>query len=311
MYIFLRKSILKDEKFRLLLHNSRLLKPIVAYEIGALVNLCIFFSGHFPLANKTQYTAIILGACALMLGMHIYIVYQSAASAEHLLEHRQKIKILEEQYARQLQHYESYRKHMESFRAFKHDFQAIMASLRALISAREIESALELIQSIHKNIHKQAQSHKKYSDSVVLDALLQDLVASCAEKEISLSFKVFSTQDTGLSMLDSIRIFYNLTRNAVEACEKVPVAERFIKISTSKNKHWATLEVANAYDGMSIVTNGNMSTTKPEQQEHGLGLGIVKEIAEELGGFVVHELDSEAKTFLIRAHIPRLSGEPL
>lgn len=213
--------------------------------------------------------------------------------------------MLEEQYERQMRHYKSYQKYTESFRAFKHDYQSMMASLKLLIRESDNEKALELIDDMFNEMQKKVQIHKRYSDSVVLDGMMQDLANICEEQGIRLSSNIAVPRDTKMTMLDMIRIFSNFTNNAVEACQNVPVSDRFIEIISTNRQQWATLQVVNCYDGNIHMKNGELLTTKMEKQNHGLGLLIVKEIAENLGGFVIYETDSENKTFLIRIHIPR------
>jgi len=236
--------------------------------------------------------------------MLIYAIYQSIQGTE-LMEYQWRAQMLEEQYERQWRHYKSYQKYTESFRGFKHDYQSMMTSLKLLIRENDNEKALELIDDMFNEMQKKVQIHKKYSDSVILDGMMQDLANICEEQGIRFSSNVAAPRDTKMTMLDMIRVFSNFTNNAVEACQKVPASERFIEINSANQQQWATLQVVNSYDGNICMKNGKLFTTKLEKQSHGLGLMIVKEIAENLGGFVIYETDSENKTFLIRIHIPR------
>lgn len=110
-------------------------------------------------------------------------------------------------------------------------------------------------------------------------------------------------------MLDSIRIFSNITRNALEACEKVPESERFIDIISTNSEQWVAFEVHNSYNGEIRKENGKLVTTKSNRYSHGLGIGIVEEIAENLGGFVMWEAQAESKTFLTRVLVPQIGQE--
>ena len=217
------------------------------------------------------------------------------------------MEMLEEQYERQVRHYKSYQKYTESFRAFKHDYRSMMVVLKSLIRTNDNEKALLLIDDMFEEMQKKVVVHKKYSDSVILDAMLQDLSNICEENKIRLSSNVSLPRNTGLSTIDAVRIFSNFINNAVEACYKVPVSDRFIDIVSTNELKWVTLQVVNSYNGKSHVHNGKFLTTKPEKQCHGLGLRIVEQIAEGLGGFVIYEEDFKNKTFLVRIHIPRLS----
>lgn len=314
----LYKTILPDDKLKLFLYNRNQLKYVVTYEITAAANLVvinsgrdlfpfdIFSSGNILSPYGRWYVNIGLGAYVLTIGMLIYAIYQSIRSTE-LQEYQWRMEMLEEQYERQVRHYKSYQKYTESFRAFKHDYRSMMVVLKSLIRTNDNEKALLLIDDMFEEMQKKVVVHKKYSDSVILDAMLQDLSNICEENKIRLSSNVSLPRNTGLSTIDAVRIFSNFINNAVEACYKVPVSDRFIDIVSTNELKWVTLQVVNSYNGKSHVHNGKFLTTKPEKQCHGLGLRIVEQIAEGLGGFVIYEEDFKNKTFLVRIHIPRLS----
>jgi two-component system sensor histidine kinase AgrC len=318
-FTILYKTILSDDKIKLFLYNRNQLKFVVTYEIAAAANLAVINSGRdlFPLnilfsdnilsPYGIWYVKVGLGAYSLTLGMLIYATYQSIKSTE-LLEYRWRMEMLEEQYDRQVRHYISYQNYTESFRAFKHDYKSMMVSLKSLIQVNENEKALKLIDDMFDEMQNKVMVHEKYSDSVVLDAMLQDLVNICAENRIHFSSSVIAPYNTGMSVIDAIRIFSNFANNAVEACQKVPASERFIEIISTNEQQWVTLQVVNSFDGKMHIQNGKFYTTKSEKQSHGLGLKIVEQIAESLGGFVIYKADSESRTFLVRVHIPKLSG---
>lgn len=301
--VVLRRTILPDNKVRQFMNNSGQLMLVIIYQLAAVINLVLINSGRYLKPNGSWYMGIALGACTLTLFMLIYAIYQSIRSTE-LCEYQWRTKVLEKQYERQLQHYKSYQTYTESFRAFRHDYKFMMASLKSLIRANDNEKAVQLLDNIYEDMQKKVRIHKKYSDNVTLDALLQDLANVCAAKEIRFDFKVSVPRIKNITLLDAIRIFSNITSNAVEACEKVPVSERFIRITGGNLRQWATLEVVNAYDGQVIAESGKILSTKPDRSSHGLGLRIVQELAEKMGGFVVIDADRENRTFLTRVHIP-------
>lgn len=313
----LRKSIFSDAKIKKILNNKVQLKLIVIYEIMAGINLAninfgrslfpydIRYLGPYLSPHGLWAVKISIGNCLLTLSMLLYAIYQSIQSTE-LLEYRYKIQTLEEQYEQQLRHYKSYQKYTESFRIFKHDYKSMMVSLKALLKARENERAIRLMDELYIDMQKRMEVHKKYSDNVILDAMLQDTASICEEKGIRFSFNIFEPRNTGLSKLDGIRIFSNITKNAVEACQQVPLPERFIYISTRNDEQWVTLEAINSYDGKVFMDNETPVTTKQDKEGHGLGLSIIQEIVQNLGGFVIYAADRERKTFMIRVHIPRL-----
>lgn len=301
----LRRTILPDNKVKVFLYSGGPLKLVVVYELVASFNLAILnFGRYLSLNNLLWYMGTVLGTDILTLGMLIYLTYQSIKSIE-LLKYKYKNEMLEQQYDRQLRHYKSYQKYTESFRKFKHDYKSMMTSLKVLIRIQEDEKAIQLIDDIYDEMQVKVQVHKKYSDNIVLDAMLQDLANTCDENKIRYTFRAFVPHNTKLVLLDAIRVFSNITNNAVEACQRVPAEERFIEITSRVNQQWIVLEVVNSYDGNLSMESGRFNTVKNEKENHGMGLNIVNDIVENLGGFVLYDVNNERKSFAVRIHIPQ------
>ena len=303
-FIILRKTIFQARSFRRFLNNSGQLRMIVAYEIMAAIFLTVITQARYSFSDVIWYTGIQLGGGLFTLGILAYMIYQSNQTIK-LLEYKWRSQMLEEQYARQLRHYRSYQKYTESFRAFRHDYKSMMASLKTLLRRQEIAQAIELLDSIDDTMQENVQIHKVYSDNAVLDAVLQDLANICEENRIRHSFQMSIPSNTALSFLDAIRIFSNITNNAIEACCKIPEEERFIEITSTTVNGWVNLQAVNSFNGEMLEEDGKLNTTKPEKEDHGLGLRIVNEVVESLGGFTLIETSPENKTFKISVCIPR------
>ncbi|QOV18539.1 sensor histidine kinase [Blautia liquoris] len=299
----IRRTLLPDDRMKIFLASSGQLKLVVVFELVAALNLAILNLGRFLTVNSLWFMGIILVTDVLTLGMLVFTIYQSIRSIE-LLDYKYKSRMLEQQYARQLRHYNSYQKFTESFRKFKHDYKSMMTSLKVLIREQQNEDAIQLIDDIYDEMQEKVQVHRKYSDNVVLDAMMQDLANVCEENNIRYKFHVFTPPNTKVLSLNEIRVLSNISHNAVEACKKVPQDERFIEITSSLNQQWLVLEAVNSYNGELLMEDGKLKTVKDEKEEHGLGLDIVKEIVEHAGGFVLYDHDSENKTFLLRIHVP-------
>lgn len=304
LFYLLRKKLFPDRKIKNFLHNRSELKLVLVYEVTTSIYMTFLNTGHRLSDNEVWFNALTIVGCLLSLGMLLYVIYQSIQNTE-FFEMQLKNHVLEEQYERQLRHYLSYQKYTESFRAFKHDYKCMMGSLKSLIRMKDYDGALKLIDDIHDEMQNKVLVHKRYSDNVVLDAMLQDLANLCEAHQIRFSFQVLAPRDTALSTLDAIRLFANVTENAVEACLRVPVSERFINIVSGIHQQWVTLEVVNAYDGEILLENGILLTRKSDQQSHGLGMHIIKQILESYGGFILYNADQEKKTFMTRMHIPQ------
>lgn len=303
-FVLLRGTIFPDEQIKRLLDHRESLKSLVSYEATSVVYFSIVNQGRYFSPYVPWFIGISLGASILTLGMLLYSTYQAIRSIE-LMEYKWRSRALEEQYLRQLRHYKSYQRFTESFRAFKHDYRSIILPLKSLIMRHENEKAMELLDQICDSIQNQVEVHKTYSDHAVLDAMLQDLANICIENNIQFSFRVFVPRNTELSLLEAVRIFSNLTNNAVEACCKLPVPQRFIEVTSYHEHGWMTLQVTNSFNGDITISNGRFVTTKKDKKFHGIGIQIVNEIVEKMGGFTDIVPDVVQRTVTFRVHIPR------
>lgn len=249
----------------------------------------------FPVLN-----AVVSVAGAAM----VIIITRYAANVYALAEYETRSHTLEEQLRVQLLHYKSYQKYTDSFRAFRHDYKNILLSVRGLIKREEYEELIKLMVGIHDTLQRNVESHKQYSNNLILDAILQDCANTCAEDGIRFSAVAHIPDDADLDELEICRVFSNIMDNAIEACRKVEGGKRFIELTSETQGTWATVEIRNSFDGVLKTEKGRILTTKPDSGYHGVGLRIIWEIMEKAGGFMKTEADVEQNIFTVKIHFP-------
>lgn len=300
----MRKTIIPDNDLRMFLDNPASLKNVIVYEIAALPSLIILNQGRYYGPDALWFTGITLSGSSFTIIMLIYSIYHSIKETR-LLQYKLNSQFLAEQLEIQLRYYNSYHKSTEKFRRLHHDYLSVMGTLSALLKTGAREQALLVVQEAYKTIEETKTGKGEYSNSATLNAVLQDLAFSCEEHGIRLSCQIAVPRHTELTLLESLRIITNVTKNAVEACKKVPREERFIQITAQNEKGWVMLDVVNAFDGNILLENGRLKSTKMQNEGHGMGLAIVKEIAESKGGLVVFDADLGRKTFETRVCVPQ------
>ena len=284
---FFKKVIAPKEKMEKLYQNNEQLWFVTLFQI-CLVGYLLFINlGRYYGLDIPWYKAAYIISCFIFCLAQIYLVTRGIKTS-FLLEYELRSRLLEKQLDRQLLHYKSYQKYTESFRAFKHDYKNMMTSVKSLLSSGEYEKAERMLDTIHDTMQKQVSVHKSYSNHLILDAVLQDAANVCAEEFIHFSALVYIPGQLFIEDIDLVRIFSNLIDNAVEACLKVTQSDRFITVSCSINKEngWITIEIFNSYNGEVIVQKDVLQTTKEDKAIHGIGLTIIREIVQRLGGIM-------------------------
>ena len=119
--------------------------------------------------------------------------------------------------------------------------------------------------------------------NVMADAVLSSKLSVAEQKYIRLSVKAHIPEGTPMTDVELCSVLSNLLDNAVEACEKLPVDNRFMRVYIHKFKEQFYLSVQNSA-GEVKRRNGIFCSDK--QGSHGFGLFRIDRIAKKYGGYV-------------------------
>lgn len=127
------------------------------------------------------------------------------------------------------------------------------------------------------------------SGNVSLDAILNSKLSYAEKKEISLNFKATVPQKLTVSDIDLCVLIGNLIDNAVEACEKLPVKDRFLRLYIGVFRKQLYISVTNATNELVRKLDDEYITTK--RGNHGHGLKRINNTVEKYGGFINRKMN--------------------
>lgn len=293
----------KIEKFYRIKEQIRF---VAIFQTTLLAYLLFVNLGRYYGVDLPWYKITYIVSCVICFVTQSLLVHRGIRMST-LLEFELYNRFLQEQLRRQLQHYKTYQKYTESYKAFKHDYKNMMISVKSMLSAGEYQKAEQILDTIHDIMQQQVLVHKTFSNHIILDAIFLDIANVCAEQETHFSAMVYIPEGFNISDIDCVRIFSNLTSNAVEACTKVTSkARRFLTISSNLNESndWLSVEISNSFNGELNIRSGIPESTKTDKDFHGMGLAIVTEIIEHLGGVIRIDADQVEKIFTVTLLLP-------
>ena len=140
-----------------------------------------------------------------------------------------------------------------------------------------------------------------YSNNKIADALLSDKAKLCEEYGIELKCRLDFPANMPIDNARLCIILSNLIDNAIRACRELTegsAAEHkpFISLKVNEQFGYLVIRQENSFNG--IVENRRSGAFS----EHGLGLEIIKSIADELKGELVTEHDN--KVFVTSVGVP-------
>ena len=201
-------------------------------------------------------------------------------------------------------HYDEVETMYRKMRGWRHDYHNHIQVLKAYLSMGQYEEAKRYLEELRQDLTTVDTVFK--TGNLMMDAILNSKIARMREKEIQVDAAAYVPNRLPIPDIDLAVLVGNLLDNAMEACEKLPPQERFVRIYADILKGQFYLAVTNAMKGRESKLGISFYTTK--QGSHGYGLWRVRSIVAKYGGFLNQK--SEEGVFATEVSIPLPMGEP-
>ena len=140
------------------------------------------------------------------------------------------------------------------------------------------------------------------TNDTILDCTISDKRDLARKKQIAFIYNIpTGLPEIRMEDVDKIRLFANLLDNAIEAAECVPVQDangenkRFIHVSILNRGSNFFITVKNSKKTEIAVMENQFHTTKPDEENHGRGVRIIRQIIAKYDGTV--EFTDKGDTF--------------
>ncbi len=191
-----------------------------------------------------------------------------------------------ENYKRQLQmqiaQFEKMEQAMEEIRIFRHDFPKKIRPLVASLDADRPEEARKIAEQFSDFTARVGD--RFHTGNFRLDTVLsfEQQLAERDGTKIDVSFDT-AFPETGIDPDDVYTIFPNALDNAIEACRKLPEAERTVTFRSRMDGQSVFVTIRNPVAGEIRTKNGLPQTSKADKAAHGYGLRSIKKAAGKYG----------------------------
>ncbi|OJG24557.1 hypothetical protein RR47_GL000280 [Enterococcus columbae DSM 7374 = ATCC 51263] len=291
---YLRKKIFKDKyiKFN---KSQYVIFNLIILAITVLISVLQYLDGKLPIINDTKILLVIsILLCLLLLFLAVYQAYLN--TNQQLLREKNQLQI--DFQRMQQMYYESILKQNEDIRRFKHDFNGHLQTIRYLNSQKSSQELEHYLQKIAQqaNIHLQT----KYTGNKVVDILLLDLCNQAHLNEIEVRIDGYLPNQLFIEDFDLTTICFNLFKNALEAVSQVSVQEeRVIDIFVDyvDQTHFV-MEIKNTISQKVEIKDNQITTSKADGINHGIGLKNVAATVEKYEGYL--SLASSEKVFSVK-----------
>lgn len=263
-------------------------------SIFVIVTIRIITNGE--ILSPTENTLCLLSAVLLLLvNIIIYLIYErSEKNSQKLIE----LEMTDQKNEIDLQYLTLLEKKNEAMKIMAHDYKRHMMTLEAMSDVPEIKS---YIHGILGKVEQFSQIGK--TKNKLLDVILGKYTDICREKGIRFETDIMSDNLSFIHGADISALFNNLLDNAVEAAEQS--LEKYIRVEISSSLHaYHIIKIVNSCDSAPNAKNGQLLTTKANQDTHGFGFRSIQKAVNHYNGELQWSYNAENKQFSLTIAIP-------
>lgn len=244
--------------------------------------LTVFMYMEFPKKPLMQ-MLICIGAVLLYLSnVIIFMILERYLDVMNQLKREEVYKIKQELAGDNLQ---NMIKMNENYRSFIHDIHRYLRQLRLLASEERNREIISIINEMEGEMEEDSKK-RIFSGHHVLNAILVERNEYALKKGIKLDIFLENFLPVNfITDADMISMFGNLLDNALEAAEKCEEGKRFVSAKFFMgNPYLFMLRMENTFTGEIKYNGDKMRTTKDNEEEHGMGVGIVRKLVKKYKG---------------------------
>lgn len=265
-YIVIKIICLRGSSFAQ--HTSTYWAMFFVIFLGPMLTIFAFFQLSYNNPNENVYNLAVISSIVLLfsscLALYLYELMLKQAD-----EIRNK-KVLEELVKSQTKHIDEVLLNQGKLKKFRHDINNHCLALKGYFKKSDTEGGLKYLEFMNKTITPNTAEIN--TGNITLDAILNSKKALAESKGIAADINVQVPENIKISPEDICIIFGNALDNAIEANEKLPKTDRYIKLKLFyDNALFCKIENA-----CTVSKKFGFRTTKRDKSNHGFGIENIK-----------------------------------
>ncbi len=194
--------------------------------------------------------------------------------------------------------YEEIKEIYLNMRSWRHDYHNHLQVMKAQIAADQLEEMKQYLDALEVNLDN-VDTYVK-SGNLMVDAILNSKLTLAQQKGIRVNCKAILPETISIEDVDLCVLLGNLLDNALEACDVIPVEQRFLRIYMVVNRAQLYTSIQNsAKEDLNFDERHYISR---KRGNHGLGMKRVKALADKYEGYLT--LANEPGIFAVELTMP-------
>lgn len=164
----------------------------------------------------------------------------------------------------------------------RHEWKNQVALLHLLAVQGEYEKLRQTLEQMDSELTQMGMVC--YCDNFTVNVILQNTAARASKMGIQFTVEASLPEKLAIEEGDLVSLLINMLDNALEAAVQVD-GDRRVEIHMSVSQKFLVIACKNTYAGTVFAeSRGNIRSTKPNPEQHGIGMTQMRHIAEKYGG---------------------------
>lgn len=277
--IFLLCRLMRRKELNLLKLPKEIVAVLVLVFAASVVNCCFVTILSMETDDiRSRFMCIsIIGSIVLTYYFMLYMIERIS----FLVKKQQEDELyMEEMHDKEI-YYAEAEKRNAYVHKLKHDMENRILGFYHMVAAGDTGMLLEQIAALGRELGQ--ADEESYSSNPPVDTVLRFKLGAAKSEGIRVDTQIHISQKMQVEYGDIGVLYGNLLDNAIEACRKVPEAERFISVENKYVSGVLLLVITNSKENQS---NERLKTTKEDTHTHGYGIASVRRVVEKYNGIV-------------------------
>lgn len=262
--------------------------------ISLIFYVVLSLSVSYPekITERPEYLPAFILLLILMPMLYINI-FSTLRHQQQLHEIADQDNILQLQVANMTARVEEFSAADEKFRIERHNFRHKMQTISRLVDNQQYDELRDLVEEYADTVGE--TQVRRYCSSPVIDAVLASYLQRAEAKGIQVSTGISFPADIPVSETELATVFANAIENAINACEKVPEGQRFIKVQVLSIPR-LMIQISNSCRRPVAMNEQGIPISREEG--HGFGTRYIVAFCEK--NDALYEFKNDQGTFALR-----------
>lgn len=273
IFVLIFRIFFKD--LRMIVENSSIRKQYISLVALSLLSyaVIVIINMEFVKGSISFDLSLLIEIIMIVINLIIYSVYYQVIRLDNI---QMEKRLLQEEYQHKLIYYNELEEHQQEIRKIRHDMKNRLFSILSAVSGQD--RVEEQIHAIMEEINCSEQ--RLYCENPQINMLLNVKMQLAEEKGIRTALDIKVPPSLQMNPGDLGILAGNLLDNALEAAEKCPEDDRYVRFCAYYYNQCLVFSCENSI-AQPAVTSG---TSKEDPFNHGIGLKSIDDIIKKYSG---------------------------